>query len=373
MGAGRKRPAFWRWERWVAAVIAVASYILLVQGLLSRNWGRRRGRPRVNTDSSVCNSDSLIAWAKSRGVSAGHVAVADFLWEDSEEGGEHWTDGIKERRGLIALQDIKRGDVLVSVPWSAPDSPIVSAEHIRNNTGHPLSALARQEEKALSQVEIMALFLLHEYHNRDGEWAPYVCLLPREMMSTMFWKQGELQALNNPSLYNRTVNLLHTLEWRHRVHILPALERHPGLFDPRDVSLENWLWAMGNVNARNWGVNVPGRGKVNVMAPVADLFNHRQFDRGGPWLYPGGGERGGGGGSQAEFRLYAGHDYDKGDEVFISYGTDCNERFLLNYGFKLPGNNVPCRNHSAASKMVSRGPPSLKAPLNVEGQREELS
>ena len=49
-----------------------------------------------------------------------------------------------------------------------------------------------------------------------------------------------------------------------------------GLFTKAQASVENFLWAIGTVNARNWGIDSPsGGGKINVMAPVADLFNHR--------------------------------------------------------------------------------------------------
>jgi hypothetical protein len=82
---------------------------------------------------------------------------------------------------------------------------------------------------------------------------------------------------------------------------------------------------------------------VQVRTPARLIHKHtvkhtpRQFDRGGPWVYPGDGdqkrletdsrkaEEGGGGGEgsepamhMAEFRIMSGHDYVRGDEVFIS-------------------------------------------------------
>lgn len=59
------------------------------------------------------------------------------------------------------------------------------------------------------QVEIMALFLIYEFYNPSSSpgdlsgWDPYVCLLPRKAMSTMFWTDHELEALGNPRLLNR--------------------------------------------------------------------------------------------------------------------------------------------------------------------------
>lgn len=58
------------------------------------------------------------------------------------------------------------------------------------------------------QVEIIGLFLIYEYYHPSGSasaagWDPYLCLLPRKEMSTMFWTDERLQALNNLALLNR--------------------------------------------------------------------------------------------------------------------------------------------------------------------------
>ncbi len=81
------------------------------------------------------------------------------------------------------------------------------------------------------------------------------------------------------------------------------------------------------------------------MAPLADLVNHRLFDRGGTSLErkfdQEGDQRGSGdhkddtsktqgglvhaeGGEGYEFKLYAGHPYDRGEELFISVGGMCD-------------------------------------------------
>lgn len=51
------------------------------------------------------------------------------------------------------------------------------------------------ETQTLDQHEILALFLLYEYHEPEGPWSPYLCMLPRKLTSTIFWPPDLLQQL----------------------------------------------------------------------------------------------------------------------------------------------------------------------------------
>ncbi len=63
-------------------------------------------------------------------------------------------DTIRRRRGLLALDPVAAGEVVITVPWSM----CMTAEHVRNNTKHVLSRLAT-EEKDLDQVGSMYVYL----------------------------------------------------------------------------------------------------------------------------------------------------------------------------------------------------------------------
>jgi hypothetical protein len=82
-----------------------------------------------------------------------------------------WLDSIRERRGLMAVEHLKAGDVVVSVPWSR----CLSSEHLENRTDHPLSFIPRDYKSTLSSADILALFILYEYYNPRSELAPYLC------------------------------------------------------------------------------------------------------------------------------------------------------------------------------------------------------
>ena len=189
----------------------------------------------------------------------------------------------------------------MSVSWSA----CISTEHIRNSS-HPLAALAAAETETLEQHEILALFLLHEYHEPEGPWAPYVCMLPRKLTSTVFWPPALLQQLpRGGALLRETLALKKLLAERFRSVILPVAAKYKGVLPAEILTLPNFLWAIGTVKARNWGMERQGGGILSVLAPVADLVNHHASKGGGARLRPrltgrqGPGRAGGGEGGQA--------------------------------------------------------------------------
>jgi len=118
----------------------------------------------VSTDEASCSARALMTWARilkspvsgdfiskySRaltfenscqarvnGADTQRVAIGDFVYEDPLAEAEYWLDTIRVRRGLFALEDIRHGHTLLSVPWSM----CITTEHIRNSK-HPLAALA---------------------------------------------------------------------------------------------------------------------------------------------------------------------------------------------------------------------------------------
>ena len=110
--------------------------------------------------------------------------------------------------------------------------------------------------------------------------------------------------------------------------------------EPAEMPCCGWAARFGCIQQRVVVAGHLARELLDASLCINFVFPRRQFDQGGPWMYKG---ASGDGGEGAAFRLMSGHNYSRGDEVFISYGTDCNDRFLLNYGFSLPDNTVPCR------------------------------
>ena len=147
--------------------------------------------------------------------------MSDSQCYASLAGAEFWLDSVRERRGLMAIDSIRSGDIMMSVPWHM----CLSSEHLENRTDHPLSAIARSKDNRLSSADLLALLIIYEYHNPRTELAPYLCkyihkctyirwllileyagMLPRKLMSTIYWDDSMLESLGRESpLYEKTL------------------------------------------------------------------------------------------------------------------------------------------------------------------------
>ena len=218
-------------------------------------------------------------WATSHGVQAHKMAIGEFAYEDHLAEGDYWLDSIRLRRGLLAVESISEGEVLVSLPWRS----CITTEHLRASK-HPLAGMAANEQdKTLEQHEMLALFLLYEYHQPNSAWAPYLCMLPRKLTSPIFWPTSMLEMIPSGPLLEKTVALKKTLAQRFEETVAPAVGRYKSVFPADVLTLPNFLWAIGTVKARNWGMSWKGK-TLSFLAPLADLVNHHSLKGGGAHL-----------------------------------------------------------------------------------------
>ena len=250
----------WGWARVLCATLAVSTYGRVMQEALHLH-----GRRRVATDKVSCSTPALMRWARQHGMEAPRVAVGDLVYEDPLAPALFWLDTIQQRQGLVALQEVKQGEVIVSVPWSA----CISTKHLQNST-HILAAMAASAKAELEQLEMLALFVLYEYHNPNGAWAPYLCLMPRMPPGTIFRTAGPPE----------TSRLRVSLKERFTQRVFPFVARFNSVYPNDILTFPNFLWAFRAVKARAWGVPWEGR-VLAVIAPVADLVTYQHASRGG--------------------------------------------------------------------------------------------
>ena len=87
-------------------------------------------------------------------------------------------------------------------------------------------------------------------------------------------------------------------------------------------SYDQYIDAMLLSGSRNFGVKINSE-PTNVMVPLSDMFNHKK-PFAAPWTYDD--ERKG-------FKMTAGVDINKDQEINDSYGDKSSHDFLLHYGF----------------------------------------
>lgn len=344
----------------ISLVIVVSSFFLFnpsrhVSPVPLDPIAKGSGRlPESEREQRLCTDEGLFNWARAHGATIDKLRMAEF-WFEREEGAEgHWLKRMAKRRGVIATAKIRKGEVVLSVPFEL----LVSVEGAEKTELNQVL----KDMPGLDSYSILALMLLQERSKGvRSSMFPYVCSIPPSFSTPPYWGRSSLKGRGaewlsgtNLDLQNRRLRQVLARKFN---AMLPLLSRkYPNLFPRATHSFRHYVWAMSAVYSRNWGItdrrnstsswHAVGSGgqpqgaygrHTNVLVPLADLLNHHAPSDPKPcyldWLANG-----------TRIGMIAQRDYEVGQEVFSTYGTDCNARFLASYGFapNPKGRDIPC-------------------------------
>eukprot|EP00929_Paragymnodinium_shiwhaense_P120327 TRINITY_DN92268_c0_g1_i1.p1 TRINITY_DN92268_c0_g1~~TRINITY_DN92268_c0_g1_i1.p1 ORF type:complete len:532 (-),score=139.57 TRINITY_DN92268_c0_g1_i1:330-1844(-) len=239
--------------------------------------GRRCVRKAGDNDSADAKTwEDFSSWLTDRGGDVSAVTMAR-------------PNGI---RGLVATRDIKEGETIVEVPLGAVVKLSVGLE---SSTDPSIAALGllKVRESGKDDTE------------RDIQ--PYLDIMPTEDSPEMavmpdFYAEEDLQKFQHPSLMLKTSR-------RQQLCAQRAAENNV------DVRSVQWAWC--TVAQRSFTVESPYEGVMRVLLPAIDLFNHCAESRHkfrAKWQLAGV--------SDGAFKVVAGSDVKKGEEVTVCYGGD---------------------------------------------------
>eukprot|EP00899_Mesostigma_viride_P002612 jgi/Mesvir1/12351/Mv00534-RA.1 len=319
------------------------------------------------------------------------------------------TGGLPEGAGVIALEDIKQGSFVASVPLSCMMSTSTAVTDYRI-----LSLL--QQDQLLQMVSslLLVLHLLFEKHaplGRPGEpgppqsfWKPYIDALPPHEAAApagtekrrshrpdfalpLFYSDEALHLLTGTG-YLHEIHT-HWLDFvRQYVHLLGLLramrqDDGQGGLKPLDISwftFEQYRWAVSVVMSRQNELLIPivpgDAARRLALIPLFDLFNHEAGDVTSTFDA-----------SDMTMSVTAKRDFRAGDQVYICYGPRTNVQLLKYSGFVPRGNpyNAIClptlvdtgdplyRNKMATLQALERagalqgGPPFTRREMLVYG------
>lgn len=313
---------------------------------------------------------------KSDALRGRRVKLADFPCAGCEGG---------TRRGLAAAVSIAEGDDIVSAEWRA----VLSTEH---SMGELAEAVAMIPD--LTAKELLALKILYHRFLPGSPLTLYVCSLPAKVGTPIEWGDAQVDRrfakLTDMAVRVKSAKLYLVQEYN---RIFPLLfARLPGMFAPSIHTPEAWVWAMQTVKSRNWNVDRKREPKITTaMVPLVDMINHAMGAKGAARSNLDGSRftvsaheslritKNNRDELHEKFRtaqplsdrwgcavplglcgplptsillerrahafpsqIVAHRKYNVGDEVFTSYGDDCNLYYLLTYGFEVEGNEHEC-------------------------------
>ncbi|KXZ50177.1 hypothetical protein GPECTOR_17g814 [Gonium pectorale] len=272
-------------------------------------------------------------------------------------------------RGLAASSDIANDALIVEVPRR---SALVLAPKQRNSC--PGMVTDDWWKSAPWFAKMAAMILWHKRQGSASPLAPWVAQLPANTGVPFLWDDKELAALQYPVLIEQVRQ--QKAEWQALHAELASKGTPPGTTPP---SASEFYWAMSCVRSRTFsgpyigstlqdrlrlaglvavlvagntalGVADPAKSlsaaiavlifnilyelilsrslKQYAICPLIDLFNHSSTVQSEvSYNYFG-----------DSYSVVASRDFKKGEQVFISYGTQSNDSLMQYYGFAEPNN-----------------------------------
>jgi hypothetical protein len=222
--------------------------------------------------------------------------------------------GSGDLRGVAALKSMKKGDVLIRIPYE-----------VAINLGQ------EGDDPTLPAVALLEKYCRGK-DDADIDRTAYFKMLPPFMGddclgSTDFFHNEALGALQAPLVVEETLKRRERTKSRFERDI--ALnEDFPSWIDGTPVTEEHLQWAVWLITSRV--LTVQGAADENrsyrLLIPFLDMCNH---DRTSPHVLTGRAVPGG------ELKVVAGGPVEAGDQINICYGGGVagNDRFLQDYGF----------------------------------------
>ena len=259
-----------------------------------------RGRPQARTPA-----------AYRRGRVSGAAAAGDdvFAAAWSAAGAEPQTPPVRLEstalgRGLVVHgSPLEAGDLIVSLPWDS----VIAVTDGETKEGPADARLARALLSATSTAGGNAL------------WQLYASLLPERTGAAALWSASAVDELQA----TRAVESAHGA----RLHF----RSHAARMSSDDAGFAAALHAFSLVYSRSFAVDVPGQGRLRVLAPLADLINNEQLSAAqvagceddAPWSVS----------DDGRFELRAQRRFQPGEEVLMFYGHESSAELFISYGF----------------------------------------
>mmetsp|Transcript_17725 Transcript_17725/g.30126 ORF Transcript_17725/g.30126 Transcript_17725/m.30126 type:complete len:428 (-) Transcript_17725:855-2138(-) len=235
-------------------------------------------------------------------------------------------------RGMIALQDIKKGTVLVEAPHSA----LVSSANVLKLGSKKFQQAMKLIKQRVSETDLMAIFLmwarcdenkkhLSSKFQKYMEMLPAVQEGPSALEQSMFWDEDQLDLLKGTDSYMIAIQLKAQVREDFGVLLKDVFLKFPKIFplDTLKYTYKEYKWALGIIWSRGMDFGSNKDTSFRAIVPYADMFN-TDFEGPVTHYYVT---------NKKVAHVVAKQDFSKGEQVFINYTPTTNTRLLQVYGF----------------------------------------
>ena len=236
-------------------------------------------------------------------------------------------------RQIVARKRISKGDVVLRVRL---DCCLTSTDTIASSS-FPITNRVLAQSATLTPAfrdhTILALRYLEDRENPDSFFAPYYSVLPQDLsLFPAFWDSERVSELQGSSVVPLINSLKQSLR-RDYDAIVTAAPRFKSQFEFRDFARARVLVVSRVFSGPHNATDGP---MLRVMAPFADMLDHREANRMTEWkVCP----------RERALVVTALKDIGTGDRIYCHYGRKSAKRFLLHYGFVPDAPDSPAFSH----------------------------
>ncbi|GFO27242.1 SET domain containing 4 [Plakobranchus ocellatus] len=230
-------------------------------------------------------------------------------------------------RGLQAMQRIRPGDTIVSIPLHF----LITVDTVLSSD---IGSYIKRNRQKFTPQQLLSIFLVIEaYQQEKSHWAPYIKTLPSTYSTPLYFSLEEMKLLK-PQV-QRKAEALRERFYRAEKYVTKFMDDNVPWLAKR-FTRERFCWAWSTIDTRSVYLLTSAHSSIELepeesnvaLAPFLDLLNHRDTAKMTAWVNA----------ETESYEIVTEDSYNKYDQVFICYGAHDNSKLLINYGFVLPHN-----------------------------------
>ncbi|KAG2175165.1 hypothetical protein INT44_007653 [Umbelopsis vinacea] len=269
-------------------------------------------------------SNHFIEWLKANDATiSDSLAIKDYRSE-------------KAGRGVVAIKDIKKDEVLFSLPRKV----LLSEETSQLATKPGMKDILNSQQGWAPLI----LCLMYELKSKNSFWKPYLDILPNAFDTPMFWEQKDIDELAGTGVPDKIGR--EDAENMFKNTIQPIIKSHPDVFDENVHNLNLFHICGSLIMAYSFHDELTPKPSsqanaddkteededdeedeeeqegIIAMVPMADMLNHRTgFNNARLFHEP------------ESLQMRAIKDIPASEQIYNTYGDLCNADLLRKYGF----------------------------------------
>eukprot|EP00811_Abedinium_folium_P001004 NODE_1091_length_2609_cov_8.138598.p1 GENE.NODE_1091_length_2609_cov_8.138598~~NODE_1091_length_2609_cov_8.138598.p1 ORF type:complete len:516 (+),score=135.81 NODE_1091_length_2609_cov_8.138598:280-1827(+) len=253
-------------------------------------------------------------------------------WVHDGSSGAHPLDSMTQGMGpygrtVIATRDIAVGEAIMNISKMRLMGEHYWKEHEDSELVTRFIDELGEEGLFLTYVHPqtwLALYIMEQRRlGSASHWFYYLDILPDSYPDLpIFWGEAQEEWLRGSHFFTRAMKMREGMDQQFQM-----LTGYLGKDFTANYTIDDYYWARSAISTRVFGwVTMDGE-SLEFMVPFGDMLDHRSPKQ-VEWFY-----------NETDNALVftALEAVPKGAVVLTSYGAQCNSKYLLHYGFSVPG------------------------------------